>query len=223
MIADDLRTPGFDRRSFWREANSMLLAGTGEMLRSVRDKEALLDSFDRMDTAVADLVARTDAPEDVRKELDEKMRQRIAIFWKDAKKMGGFDRAMFQPEKRKAAAIILGSIEFTRGTVVDLDRIIEEAAAAMCTGNLTYTKALALIDEFAGFRCKSLGDMLWTINQDNPTHMDFVSFIQKNGTAKARSEASRAISMMAPEGKPVKAVVLARVIELPRKPLLRHF
>jgi hypothetical protein len=205
---------GFDRQAFWCEAESVLGRGTRDMIANMGDRRSLEAAYDRMDEALGELVARASPPQSARDGLMEEVVGRVRLVANVMKSNHVDARAYWEPDMRQVAMIILKALGKTEG-IFRAERIVENAADALCEGNFSKDAATKLIAGLSTYRCASLGSLLAHID-DRPAHIDFLRRLEAGGTAKAAMMAKRAMDRMAPKH-PVEdgKAAFAKVIRMP--------
>jgi hypothetical protein len=201
---------GYDRPTFWREANTVLAEGTREMLLNARDKEGLLSAFDRMDYKLGEVVGRWDPPANVRAELNKKLEDRIALLGRVMRAGNVHAEQYWDADMKRVSYVVLKAIGRTGAGVVRLETIVSDAMGALCEGNFTREGAQRLLLELSTFGCKDLGSLLSSL-EDSPSHMEFLRFLSRNGMPKAQAAARKVLNNLVPS----EPKVMARVIALP--------
>jgi hypothetical protein len=217
-----LPTVGFDGQSFWHQAEAVLARGTREMLINAGDRKALVAAYDRMDEALGELVETSRPPECVKAALFARMEERIRVVG-DTLRAEHIDvKSYWEADMKSVAIVVLKALGRTGN--IRLDRVVEDAATALCEGNFSGRGARRLLAELSTYGCKDLGQLVYRL-EDTPCHMDFLRLLKAKGTGKAVDMAQKAMDRMTPEAQAVP-VQLAKVIRMPdpaiaRKPL-RH-
>jgi hypothetical protein len=205
---------GFDGQAFWREADQVLASGTRDMIANIGDRRSLEAAYDRMDEALGELVARANPPQSARDGLMEAVVGRVRFVGSFMLSNRIDANAYWGSEMNSASIIILKALGKTEG-IVRIDRLVEDASAALCEGTFTKDGAMRLIAGLSTYGCGSLGEML--CHMDNrPAHMDFMRLLGKSGTPAAASMAKRAMERMGPAHPAEDArAASARVIRMP--------
>ncbi|MFN7990678.1 MAG: hypothetical protein U0R44_00815 [Candidatus Micrarchaeia archaeon] len=213
--------PSFDATAFRREAGAILHDGTAEMCRNRRDKDALVAAYQRMDTELAKLVERYAPPAELVEELDYKLKERMSEIGRTIKGDEVDTSAYWAKEKRAVAIAVLRATGRLK-SVPGLHLVHEEAVGLICEkSNLARSGAERLLREFAVNDCRKLRDMLDNI-VESPNHLEFLRFLEREGTPKTKKSVSALIARMVPEERKMMAVVLEFPRAAVRQPI-RHF
>jgi ferritin-like metal-binding protein YciE len=212
---------GFDSQSFWQDANAVLARGTREMLINARDKDGLVAAYDRMDVALGELVSKTAPPESVKEDLNHKLNDRISLVGKMMKASNIDARIYWEADMKSVAMVVLKALGKTRNQVFRIDKIVEDAEAAICEGNFTKEGAGRLLAELSVYNCKELKSLFAKL-EDTPSHMEFLELVCEKGTKKARMMAEKAKAGIMPQVLENKPKPLARVIQMPMLAIVRQ-
>ena len=221
MVSSNGLQTSFDSLSFWQEVNPVLLRGGQEMLNSATDKHELLESYNRMDKSLAELVERYDPPENARMRLLARINDKIELLKRRLKKEEIDGSRYFEEGMTKTCVLVLKALGKTRRRVVAIDRLMDDAAAALCEGNFTEQGAKQLLTDMSLKSPKDFRGMLSGLS-DKPREMEFLRLLVKKGVPKARMMAEETMSKMMPK---IESVRFARqeapkmAVVIPIRPL----
>lgn len=213
---------GFDGRLFWQEANAVLARGTREMLVNARDKAGLEAAYDRMDEALGEIVERHNPPAGVKEDLNSKLTDRIRLIGRMMKANDIDVKTYWEADMKSVAMIVLKALGRTRKDVFRIDRLVEDAAEALCEGNFTRDGAGRLLAELSAHNCKELRQLLAKL-EDTPSHMEFLHLLSRKGTMKAKGMAKKAMALIMPPPEPQgRPKPMANVIKMPMLAVVRQ-
>jgi len=208
----------FDHSGFWQQINPILKQGTKDMLLSTRDKEALVAAYDKMDREVNDVVENFSPPKEILGQLMNKLKDRVRVVGRIMKANNIDPSGYWETETIGVSRIILRAIGADERDLFRVDRVKQQAIEALMSGNFSRGGAERFLDHLGTFDCKDLKSMMSTM-QDRPSHIDFLSFLQKFGTQSTVKAAAAAMNSLVPETKTLR---LAKVIPFPQQRQMQH-
>lgn len=189
---NNLPRGGFDEPSFRQKVEGVLGEGLAAMIENVRSNERVWGIYEDMDIRLAVIVRDTGATADAADWARKMTVETLQSFRKAADERGVDTSKNWNSEIARVSVIILKAIGQMDNSVIHLDKLKEAAINAMTQrANFDREGAEMLIDELSPLGCKDLHSLLMRLD-DSPNSMEFIRFIERNGTRQAIDMASKA-------------------------------